>query len=163
MHAATERIYAAAREAGALAGAHPQAELAELINVAPQMVNNWEKRGPSKEALLAYQAKLHINATWVVSGDGPMFIDQTPKARERRHHYSPVVTDLRASEASRIQATIAQLGELLARHTAHRQQTIASVLARFASEPTDANLAKELAMLLQQGTDRGLAGKQATA
>lgn len=164
MHAAMARIYAAAREAGRLSDDDGPAALARLVNVSPQTLNNWHgERGPSEGALLLFQEKLHINATWVATNRGPMFIDQTPQLRERRQHYGATVPDQRGSEASRIQATVAQLGALLARHSARRQQTIASVLARFASEPTDPELANELAMLLQQAGDRGLAGKQATA
>lgn len=165
MHEAMARIYAAAREAGKLSEEDGPAALARLVNQSTQTIYNWERRrtGPSQTALLLIQDKLHINATWVEKNHGPMFIDQTHQLRERRQHYSHTVPDLRSSEASRIQATIAQLGELLARHNTRRQQTIASVLARFASDPTDAELAKELAMLLQQGADRGIAGKQSAA
>lgn len=74
MHKAMERLYEAARASGKLVGDTDQANLARLLNVAQQNVNNWEKRGPSKEGLLAAQTALGVNATWVIEGSGPMFM-----------------------------------------------------------------------------------------
>ncbi len=74
LHAQMERLYQAARESGRLSGEADQTEMARLLNVAPQNVHNWEKRGPSKEALLDAQAAFGVNATWVLSGSGPMFV-----------------------------------------------------------------------------------------
>jgi hypothetical protein len=74
MHAHMERLYEAARAAGRITGDADQTAMARLLNVAPQNVNNWEKRGPSKEALLDAQAAFGVNATWVMTGAGPMFI-----------------------------------------------------------------------------------------
>lgn len=68
------RIYEAARASGKLASGAEQASLARLLNVAQQNVNNWESRGPSKEGVLAAQHALGVNATWVLSGNGPMFV-----------------------------------------------------------------------------------------
>ena len=77
MHAHMERLYEAARAAGRLTGDADQTAMARLLNVAPQNVNNWEKRGPSKEALLDAQAAFGVNATWVMTGAGPMFVGGT--------------------------------------------------------------------------------------
>lgn len=55
-----------------------QANLARLLNVAQQNVNNWERRGPSKEGMLAAQNVLGVNATWVMTGDGAMFTTSAP-------------------------------------------------------------------------------------
>lgn len=74
LHAQMDRLYEAAREAGRLSGDADQTEMARLLNVAPQNVHNWEKRGPSKEALLDAQAAFGVNAIWVLTGSGPMFI-----------------------------------------------------------------------------------------
>jgi hypothetical protein len=74
MHAHMERLYAAARSLGRLSPEMEQASLARLLNVAQQNVNNWESRGLSKEGLLDAQQKLGVNATWVVTGEGPMFV-----------------------------------------------------------------------------------------
>ncbi|WP_162730870.1 hypothetical protein [Achromobacter xylosoxidans] len=62
-----KRLYAAARAAGRLSGKADQADLARLLNAAPQTV-------PSKEALLSCQAAFGANATWVLTGTGPMFV-----------------------------------------------------------------------------------------
>ncbi|WP_147400679.1 helix-turn-helix domain-containing protein [Bordetella avium] len=78
MHAQMGRLYEAARAAGRLSGEADQTDMARLLNVAPQNVNNWEKRGPSKEALLDAQAAFGVNATWAATGTGPMFIGGSP-------------------------------------------------------------------------------------
>lgn len=77
LHAQMDRLYEAARAAGRLSGDADQTEMARLLNVAPQNVNNWEKRGPSKEALLEAQAEFGVNAIWVLTGSGPMFVGGT--------------------------------------------------------------------------------------
>ncbi|WP_082887485.1 helix-turn-helix domain-containing protein [Bordetella ansorpii] len=74
MHVQMARLYEAARAAKRLSGTADQRELAELLNVAPQNVNNWESRGPSKEAMLQAQFSYDVNATWVATGKGPMFV-----------------------------------------------------------------------------------------
>lgn len=73
MHEQMARIYEAARASGMLMSGPEQANLARLLNVAQQNVNNWERRGPSKEGMLAAQNVLGVNATWVMSGEGAMF------------------------------------------------------------------------------------------
>lgn len=74
LHDQMARLYEAARESGRLSGDADQTEMARLLNVAPQNVHNWEKRGPSKEALLDAQAAFGVNATWVLTGSGPKFV-----------------------------------------------------------------------------------------
>lgn len=84
MHEQMARMYEAARAAGRLSGEADQTDLARLLNVAPQNVHNWEKRGPSKDALLDAQAAYGVNATWVATGSGPMFVGgAAPTADEK--------------------------------------------------------------------------------
>ena len=85
MHPTMERVYSAAIEAGKVAAYRSQSDLAELLNVAPQNVNNWEKRGPSTEGLLAIQRITGINATWADSGEGPQFVGPASTWREIAH------------------------------------------------------------------------------
>jgi len=73
MHEQMARIYEAARASGMLMSGPEQANLARLLNVAQQNVNNWERRGPSKEGILAAQNVLGVNATWVMTGEGAMY------------------------------------------------------------------------------------------
>lgn len=75
MHEHMARIYTAASKTGRLDEDHRQASLARLLNVSVQNVNNWESRGPSKEGLLQAQEFLGINATWVLTGQGPLLIE----------------------------------------------------------------------------------------
>lgn len=78
MHEQMARIYEAARASGMLPSGPEQANLARLLNVAQQNVNNWERRGPSKEGMLAAQNVLGVNATWVMTGEGAMFTTSAP-------------------------------------------------------------------------------------
>lgn len=78
----TERLYEAARAAKLLDAATEQSSLARLLNVAPQNVHNWEKRGVSKDAAIEAQRLLGISATWVLYGTGPMMISATKTATE---------------------------------------------------------------------------------
>lgn len=80
MHEQMERLYQAALSTGKLDAGAVQTSLAHLLNVAPQNVNNWESRGPSKEALLVAQRELNINATWVLYNEGPMIIGESGEA-----------------------------------------------------------------------------------
>lgn len=73
MHEQMERMYAAARMTKRLREPE-QATLARLLNVAQQNVNNWERRGVSKEGALDAQRQLGISATWVLDGMLPMLV-----------------------------------------------------------------------------------------
>ncbi|AZR94988.1 hypothetical protein BBB39_15380 [Bordetella trematum] len=84
MHEQMARMYEAARAAGRLSGEADQTDLARLLNVAPQNVHNWEKRGPSKDALLDAQAAFGVNATWVTTGSGPMFVGGAAPATDEK-------------------------------------------------------------------------------
>ena len=68
------RLYEAAKVAGKLTGETDQAEMARLLNESPQTIHNWEVRGLSKQGALSAQSLLGINATWLNSGTGEMFV-----------------------------------------------------------------------------------------
>lgn len=74
IHVAMARLYEGARSACNRDQPHTPTELAGELEVTPQEVNNWERRGPSKNALLVSQLKLGINASWVEHHVGPMLI-----------------------------------------------------------------------------------------
>lgn len=44
--------------------------IARWLNESPQSVNNWEKRGVSKQAALKVQSLTGVSATWLLSGRG---------------------------------------------------------------------------------------------
>ncbi len=74
MNIQMERLYQAARKARLLDPTSEQTSMGRLLNIAPQNVFNWEKRGPSKDGLLTAQKRFLVNATWVETGIGPMYI-----------------------------------------------------------------------------------------
>ncbi len=76
MHESAKRIYALAAELRP--GIEKQGEVAALIGVSQQALNNWETRGVSKIAALKLQSKTQINATWLLEGKGPMLIGPWP-------------------------------------------------------------------------------------
>ncbi len=49
--------------------------LANALGVSPQMLKNWDRRGPSEGGLNQVQKRLGINSTWVKTGQGQQFID----------------------------------------------------------------------------------------
>lgn len=75
----TERLHQAARAAKLLDPTTEQTSLARLLNVAPQNVHNWKKRGVSKDAAIEAQLLLGISATWVLYGKDSMMIPEEPK------------------------------------------------------------------------------------
>lgn len=66
MHKTMERMYEAARNSGVTG----QTELAEALNVSPQVINNWEARGASKGGMLTAARVFKCNATWIETGEG---------------------------------------------------------------------------------------------
>lgn len=58
--------------AKAIKQADGPSDVARLLNVSPQTVTNWTKRGVSKEGLLLAQRLIGVNATWIESGEGEM-------------------------------------------------------------------------------------------
>ena len=66
-HAAMGRMYEAARRLGKL-DENELASMARLLNQSAQCVNNWGRRGPSKQARLQFQRDLGVSATWIETG-----------------------------------------------------------------------------------------------
>lgn len=77
-HAAMGRMYEAARRLGKL-DENELASMARLLNQSAQCVNNWGRRGPSKQARLQFQRDLGVSATWIETGAGEMLIAQPQK------------------------------------------------------------------------------------
>lgn len=75
VHEQMERCYLAANLSGHVPHDKRQVTMARLLNSTSQAIKNWEKRGPSKEGLLQLQDTIGVNASWVTSGVGPMFIE----------------------------------------------------------------------------------------
>lgn len=73
MHETTERLYQAA---ALLTGNRvtTQTAIANLLNVSPQTVNNWEARGVSKTGMIQAQQKLGCSVTWLETGAGTLFV-----------------------------------------------------------------------------------------
>ena len=80
VHAATERVYQAARVRLRLAERPKPSIVAKEVNISQQALKNWEKRGPSNVGLVEWQLAKGVNASWVVTGRGPMFIPDRPQA-----------------------------------------------------------------------------------
>ena len=78
-HPAMQRMYEAARRLGRL-DENELASMARLLNQSAQCVNNWGRRGPSKQARLQFQRELGVSATWIENGDGEMLLGQSPRA-----------------------------------------------------------------------------------
>lgn len=106
-HPQMARVYEAARVALKSRGPVAQSALAASINVAPQIINNWEKRGPSKSGLLQFQQTLGVNATWVEFQTGPMLIDAQPHAAAPpAHHPARTAADPRVGSLSSLEVDV---------------------------------------------------------
>ncbi|MDN7763015.1 MULTISPECIES: helix-turn-helix domain-containing protein [Burkholderia cepacia complex] len=73
-HPSADRLY----EAAALLDTPitAQAEMARALNESEQTVNNWETRktGISAQGCITIQKRLGISASWLLDGEGPMFV-----------------------------------------------------------------------------------------
>lgn len=69
MHETMVRLYEAAKK---LKGLETPTEVARALNQSQQTVNNWERRGISKDGMLRAQASLGCSATWLQTGVPPM-------------------------------------------------------------------------------------------
>ncbi|MEB2504609.1 helix-turn-helix transcriptional regulator [Burkholderia sp. BCCIQ04A] len=83
-HPSADRLY----EAAALLDTPitTQAEIARALNESEQTVNNWETRktGISAQGCITIQKRLGISASWLLDGEGPMFLkgaDHPPQPR----------------------------------------------------------------------------------
>jgi len=65
IHESVQRLYIAAKELRDVTG---QSAVARLLEVVPQVVKNWEKRGISETGALAAQRILGCNANWLLDG-----------------------------------------------------------------------------------------------
>jgi hypothetical protein len=76
IHPSMARLYEFVRSH--FPGVQTQSELGRWLNTSPQVINNWEMRGISKDGAIAIQAEKGINATWLREGTGqPDLADRT--------------------------------------------------------------------------------------
>jgi len=123
MHEQTQRLYEAARQTNRMDPRFEQSSLARLLNVAVQNVNNWGRRGVSKDAAIDAQRVLGISATWILDGIGPVFLaGQEPPTAYIANNQAQVADEQWLLDAWR---------------TAHDEMR---EVARFALSRTDASL-----------------------
>lgn len=83
MNAKTARLYNAVQARRKMAAPPTPTQVAGTLNISVQRLHNWNTRGPSAQALLELQELSGVNAAWVTTGQGPMFITSEPlTARE---------------------------------------------------------------------------------
>lgn len=81
MHPATQRLYQAVQMLTRSAVLPKPGQVAREANISPQVLKNWEDRGPSAEGLLDFQQAHGVNATWVRTGQGPLMVGGTSRLR----------------------------------------------------------------------------------
>ena len=69
MHETMKRLYEAAEQIHGITG---QSALASYLNESPQLLNNWERRGMSKNGIFKTAERIGVNAAWLLSGEGAM-------------------------------------------------------------------------------------------
>ena len=70
MHATTTRLYEAAK---AIKGITEPAALARAMNISPQVLNNWERRGISAEGILLAEETIGCESRWLKTGAGSLY------------------------------------------------------------------------------------------
>lgn len=86
IHPTMARLY----EAAALKGLSGQSEVARALNMSPQRLNNWEARGISQQGATKAQSELGINATWLLTGDGPAELKSAVTEPSHTSQYVPL-------------------------------------------------------------------------
>lgn len=71
MNPQMKRLYEAAGQLRHLA---TQSEVAREMNLSPQVLSNWERRGMSKAGMLKAQSIFGCSATWLETGEGQMVL-----------------------------------------------------------------------------------------
>lgn len=112
MHATTARLYEAAKT---LKGISEPSALARAMNISPQVLNNWERRGMSAEGILAAEEALGCESRWLKTGTGSLC---APGVRQALGTYQ-VNPDTTAIVITSIQAAL-QLAGLSPDHLGDR-------------------------------------------
>lgn len=67
-----------------------KAEFARELNVSPQTVTNWMKRGISKDGITLIQKSIHsINPQWLLTGAGDMIVPMDLSKQEKSRDTAP--------------------------------------------------------------------------
>lgn len=104
MHDTMIRLYEAAR---LLCGLKTPTEVARLLNLSPQVVNNWERRGISKAGMLDAQEKVGCSAVWLMTGQPPMTVEGNHGTTASNSSNSEQKGDEIASSAATERSTMA--------------------------------------------------------
>jgi hypothetical protein len=76
------RLFEAATQAGLIPAEGQPSALARLLNISSQIVTNWQARGISDRGLIMIQRDLGINATYIETGAGPVYVSKDEAARD---------------------------------------------------------------------------------
>ena len=114
-HPEIQRLLQALRERGLISGPHEATQLASLLNISPQLVTNWKRRGLSKEAKLDIQDRFGISATWLSTGDRVHHVAASSTAPLQANEPGAAAPYAAQSHRSRrekhLQALVAQLDD----------------------------------------------------
>jgi phage repressor protein C with HTH and peptisase S24 domain len=97
MNEQMKRLFEAAK---VLRGIESPSQLALALNASPQSVTNWQKRGPSDEALIDAEVVIGCSPAWVKNGTGSPISKSSPDAIKKmaaRFSHSSLVDDAVAS------------------------------------------------------------------
>lgn len=123
IHPSAARLYEAALE---LRDTRGKSAVARLLNVSPQMVNNWEgERGVSEKGALLAQRVIGCDANWVLTGDGQMLRTDWPFSPELRRRVAA------SSEIGRLSMELSLWGHLGDQPPKHIQDRWTSLRADF--------------------------------
>lgn len=84
IHPVTKRLYEAVRVLVRSEDMPLPSRVASEANISQQTLKHWESRGPSAQGLLDFQLAHGVNATWLLTGYGPLMVGGPAPAKG--HH-----------------------------------------------------------------------------
>jgi len=90
MHETAVRLYEAAK---ALKGLSEPTAVARAMNISPQVLNNWERRGMSAEGILAAEEFIGCESRWLKTGAGSMHGAMPPRLATESEADYRVISD----------------------------------------------------------------------
>lgn len=118
MHATTARLYEAAK---AIKGISEPSALARALNISPQVLNNWERRGMSADGILDAEEAIGCESLWLRTGTGTLHL----RAQEPQKAYRST-PDATTIAVTSIQSVL-QLAGLEADHLGSREKLSATL------------------------------------
>lgn len=145
MHPSAERLYQVAREmAPSVVG---QSAVARWLNVSPQNMTAWEKRGVSKLGALKAQKLSGYSATWILDGTGDERLSASERAEPGNVFEAPTADEMELLDNFRhmLDHDREELGAEIAKRASRAKADIDAYIRRFGLTPRPASASSKAA------------------